>query len=316
MASRYIGPVNSMTYVRARCVHYVSPSRLSRFTTRAISLARNLEHLMYDIKTKFAATFLISCALLSGACDSDLAPEVVHNAAAVTQAEFSLGEAISEMELADEANVAVDELHISPIDGAVQLRMGELPDGTFGVTEGAGGRAIAPGVWEVETEEGVIQQVIMGVEGQEWLIEQLTAELDGLRGQRNEPGHEDALLEQIAAVEAAIASAKGSLYDLTQSGGVQAPSCNISLYTGPSGPVSGIPGAAAFAQSSCSGGCATITVRSQACCNGACTPISIATNTVCAPLWTAGVIRSGSGSGWAQVFVAPVVVTNQGFSCY
>jgi|JI10StandDraft_1071094.scaffolds.fasta_scaffold04989_9 hypothetical protein len=296
-------------------MQYVSPSRQSRFITRTLSIVRNPENIMYDINKKLA-TFLISCTLLGGACDSDLAPEVAHNAAAVTQVELSLGEAIREMDCASEANVAVDDLDISPIDEAVQLRMGELPDGTFGVTEGSGGRAIAPGVWEVETEDGLLQQVIIGAEGQQWLIGQMTAELDGLRGKVSEAGHEGGLSEQIAAVEEAIATAKSSLNDLTHSGGVQAPSCNIGLYAGPSGPVSGVAGAAALAQSSCSGGCATITVRSQACCSGACTPLSIATNTVCASTWTAGMIRVGNGPGWAQVSVAPVVVTNQGFSCY
>ena len=162
-------------------MQYVSPSRQSRFTTRTLLIVRNPENVMCDINKKFA-TFLISCTLLGGACDSDLAPEVAHNAAAVTQAELSLGEAVREMDGAGETNLAVDDLDITPIDEAVQLRMGELPDGTFGVTEGAGGRAIGPGVWEVETQDGLVQQVIMGAEGQQWLIGQMTAELDGLRG--------------------------------------------------------------------------------------------------------------------------------------
>ncbi|MBK8265178.1 MAG: hypothetical protein IPK80_28095 [Nannocystis sp.] len=96
---------------------------------------------------------------------------------------------------------------------------------------------------------------------------------------------------------------------------MQAPSCSIGFYAGPSGPAWGVAGATAFAQSSCSGGCAAITVRSQACCNGACTPLNIASNTVCSSLWTSGVIRQGSGAGWAQVSTNQVVITSQGFSC-
>ncbi len=61
-----------------------------------------------------------------------------------------------------------------------------------------------------------------------------------------------------------------------------------------------------MAQTTCYGGCPAITVRSQDCCNGACTPLSYITNT----------IRLGSGAGQAQVNVAPVTVTNLGFTCY
>lgn len=257
---------------------------------------------MYDIDTKLAALF-VTCTLLGSACDHEIVPELTDAA---------------EPGLSGQASVLLNGARLDPIEEAVELRMGPLPDGSYGVLGGADGRLVAPGVWEVEAKDGFVQQVVVGQEGQLWLLEQMTAELDALRDRLGaETGQEDALREQIAAVEEAIATTTSSLDELTTGpGGVQAPSCNISLYAGPSGPVSGIPGAAALAQSSCSGGCATITVRSQACCNGACTPLSIATNTVCASPWTAGVIRQGSGPGWAQVYVAPVLVTNQGFSCY
>lgn len=283
---------------------------------------------MYNI-SKSITTFLVSCALLGGACDSELAQEDTRSSASVHRANVSLAggfvadgpltrfDELGELDIAGEANVAVDDLRMSAIEEAVRVQVGQLPDGSFGVLDGARGQEIAPGVWEVETEEGLIQQVIMGAEGHQWLIEQMTAQLDDLYGQlHTETGHEAAIGEQIAAAEAAIVAAERSLTDLAQPGNVRGLSCSVGLYAGPSGPVFGVPGAAAFAQSSCSGGCATITVRSQACCNGACTPLSIATNTVCAPLWTSGVIRQGSGPGWAQVYVAPVTVTNQGFSCY
>jgi len=144
----------------------------------------------------------------------------------------------------------------------------------------------------------------------------MTAELDALHGDGGETEVEHALRGQIAAMEAEIAEAGLDRLGVPQPEGTLGLSCNVGLYAGPSGPVSGIPGAAALAQSSCTGGCASITVRSQACCNGACTPLSISTNNaVCSTPWTAGVIRQGSGSGWAQVYVAPVAVTNQGFTC-
>jgi hypothetical protein len=268
---------------------------------------------MYKFNNKLASIF-VSYALLGGACDTELAPEIAHNSA-VAEDERTRFDELGV--LPGEESVILDALQLSPVEEAVTVRMGQLPDGSFGVLEGAGGRAVAPGVWEIETEEGLVQQLIMGDEGQRWLIAELTEQLEDLRGRvDSEAGHEDALLEQIAAVEEAIATAKSSVTDLAQPGSVLAPSCSHGLYAGPSGPVWGVPGATAFVQSSCSGGCATVTVRSQACCNGACTPLSIASNTVCSSLSTTGVIRQGSGSGWAQASMNPVVVTNQGFTCY
>ena len=219
----------------------------------------------------------------------------------------------------EETNVSVDELHMSPIEEAVQLRMGQLADGTFGVIEEAGGRAVAPGVWEIETDDGLHHQVIQGVEGHRWLVEQTTAERDVLRGKLDTgAGDRDELLEQIASAEEVIANAQTAMKESTESFILPAVTCNVGMYTGPSGPVTSPPiaGAAAFAQISCSGGCVTFTVRSQACCNGWCTPLSYATSMVCSSLWTAGQIRQGSGAGWAQVNVAPVTQTNSGFYCY
>ena len=219
----------------------------------------------------------------------------------------------------EETNVSVDDLHMSPIEDAVQLRMGQLPDGTFGVTEGAGGRAVAPGVWEIETDDGLHHQIIQGEEGHRWLIEQTTAELDELRGKLDAgAGDQDELHAQIASAEETIASAQTALKESAQTFVLPAVTCNIGMYTGPSGPITNPPlaGAAAIAQISCNGGCITFTVRSQACCNGWCTPLNYATSQVCSGLWTAGSIRQGSGPGWAQVYVAPVTQTNASFSCY
>jgi len=269
---------------------------------------------MYKFSKIFAPLF-VSCAVFSGGCDTAIAPEVAHSAP-IADDGMRFDE-LGALGLPGQENVVIDDLQMSLAEEAVTVRMGQLEDGSFGVLEGAGGRAVAPGVWEVETADGLVQQIIIGDEGQQWLVAEMTEQLDELRGRLGrEAGDEEALLEQIAAMEEAIATAKGSVTDLAVPSGVLAPSCNISLYAGPSGPVWGVPGATAFAQSSCSGGCATITVRSQACCNGACTPLSIASNTVCSPLWTSGMLRQGSGSGWAQVSVNPVAVTNQGFACY
>lgn len=252
---------------------------------------------MYPI-TSNITTILLGCALLSGACDLEPAPGAERDAASVTHA----------------ADLTVNDLQMNPITAAVDVRIGQLADGSLGVLDDADGRPIAPGVWEVEADDGLVQQVIVGAAGHRWLLAEMLAELDSLSTEPDaDAGRVEALREQIAAAKQAIAA--HSQDTLTQPGGVQALSCNVGLYAGPSGPVTGIPGAAAFAQSSCSGGCATITVRSQACCSGTCTPLNIATNTVCSPLWTSGVIRQGSGPGWAQVYVAPVSVTNQGFLC-
>lgn len=270
---------------------------------------------MYKFSKNLAPLF-VSCALFGGGCDAPLAPEVAHSSPFADDGEMRFDE-LDAPGLPGEESVVIDDLQMSLVEEAVNVRIGRLADGSFGVLGDAGGRAIAPGVWEVETEEGLVQQIIMGDEGQQWLIAEMTEQIEELWSRLDrETGHEDAILEGIAAMEEAVAAAKSSVTDLALPGGVLAPSCSVSLYAGPSGPVWGVPGATAFAQSSCSGGCATITVRSQACCNGACTPLSIAANTVCSPLWTSGVIRQGSGSGWAQVSPGQVVVTNQGFACY
>ncbi len=260
---------------------------------------------MLDIHNKLI-TFLVSSTLLGVACDSEPAPGSEQDGG------WTRLHAVEAPSHPAQTDVVVDETDMDPIDAAVQLRIGTLPDGSLGLIEGARGRSIAPGVWEVEAEDGLRQQIALGDEGQRWLIAQMTAELDGLHG---DVDLDDALLGQIAAMEEGIAAAELDRLSAAPDG-VPGLSCNVGLYAGPSGPVSGIPGAAALAQSSCTGGCTSITVRSQACCNGACTPLSISTNNaVCASPWTAGVIRQGSGVGWAQVYVAPVAVTNQGFAC-
>lgn len=260
---------------------------------------------MLDIHNKLI-TFLVSSTLLGVACDAEPASGGEDDG-------WTRLHAVEAPSHPDQADVAVDETDMGPIDAAVQLRIGEFPDGSLGVLDGARGLSIAPGVWEVEAEDGLRQQIVVGEAGQRWLIAQMKAELDSLHGETNLG---DALRGQIAAMEEGVAAAGLDEFSAARPDGVPGLSCNVSLYAGPSGPVSGIPGAAALAQSSCAGGCTSITVRSQACCNGACTPLSISTNNaVCASPWTAGVIRQGSGVGWAQVYVAPVAVTNQGFAC-
>jgi hypothetical protein len=146
---------------------------------------------MNNIDKKFSS-ILVSFVLLGG-CDPELALEGV-------AAEAAVHHEIEDLARAGEASVRVDDLDVGPIAEAVSVRVGQLSDGSFGVLEGAEGRAIAPGVWEVEAEDGLVQQVVVGDEGHGWLIGQMTAQLDELRDRLDtEAGHEDTLLEQILA---------------------------------------------------------------------------------------------------------------------
>lgn len=257
---------------------------------------------MKTVKNIVMLSLIAITGALSSACDSDQAAQAEDQATPASA----------------QVDVAVDSLHIDPIAGAVQA--GQLRNGVFNASAESRGRDIAPGVSELETEDGV-QQVIVGEAGHEWLLAQSTARLDELHAELAAgTDDEDLLLGQIAAAEEELDAVNATLKhmkDLALPGdptlGV---SCNVGLYAGPSGPVYGAAGAAALAQTACYGGCTAITVRSQACCNGACTPLSYITNTnVCANPWTAGSIRLGIGAGQAQVYVAPVTVTNLGFTC-
>ena len=87
---------------------------------------------MYNI-SKNITTFLISCALLGGACDSELAQEDARSSAPVHRANLSLAggsvadspwtrfDELGELDIAGEANVAVDDLQISAIEEAVHV---------------------------------------------------------------------------------------------------------------------------------------------------------------------------------------------------
>lgn len=226
---------------------------------------------------------------------------------------------------ADEGTaIVVDELGAAPIDSAVQLQMGQRPDGSVGILGDSIGRPVAPGVWDVETEDGIVHRIFSGEDGHRWLIEQTEAQLNDLYDRLNAgTGDEDELTAQITAAEDTIAMATETVKNTAGPGFLPpAVTCNIALYTGPitgSGlpnPPFPPPGGAALAQIVCSGGCAAFTVQSQVCCSAGCTAVNTATNAaVCATPWTAGTILFGTGAGAAAVVVVGIVGKSSTFTC-
>ncbi|WP_437313521.1 hypothetical protein [Sorangium sp. So ce385] len=187
---------------------------------------------------------------------------------------------------------------------------------SFSLAQGAGWRSVAPGVWEVPSEAGSAERIVVGEDGHRWLLEKTEAELKelvaALDGEEARPG----LAEQIAAAEERREAAERSMFEAAGVSSAMALSCDIYRYTGASSLVTSPPtfGAAALAQIVCTGGCATFTVTSTACCSTGCSSAPAATRTVCSTPWTAGTIRQGSGIGSASVNVTPPNITQSSSS--
>jgi hypothetical protein len=218
-----------------------------------------------------------------------------------------------------EGTIVVDDMGGAwDLEGAVEMRVEREEGGELKLIGAPGWRKVAPGVWESPDANGT--RMVVGEEGHRWLADEARGELNRLEERAAAAGTFDAdLEEQIAAKQqeldaahAGMASALAPPANLV--------SCNYAFYTGPSGAITDppTPGAAAFAQVSCSGGCMNFTLTAQACCAGSCTPLVAQTKLVCATPWTWGVVRSGVyGSGYASVNVNPpnVTQTNASFYC-
>lgn len=180
-------------------------------------------------------------------------------------------------------------------------------------------RSPSPGVWEVPGGDGQPQHIVVGKAGHEWLVKQLTAEVEALEERASTLETADTreeLEQQIGALQQLIEDAQ---VQAIQQPPPSAVSCNIKMYIGPSGPITSpsIMGAASLGQIVCSGGCVSFTITAKACCSGYCGSAA-QSRTVCDGMqWTAGVIRQGSGPGSGMVNVNPPNVTgsNSGFSC-
>lgn len=215
-------------------------------------------------------------------------------------------------------SIVVDDMDQAwNLEGAVQMRVERAEGGELSLLDAPGWRKLAPGVWESPDQEGL--RMVVGEEGHRWLAESVNADLDALLAQAAVLGTSDKLLEeQIVAKQRELDAASAGLASaLTPT--ANALSCNFSLYTGPSSPVTSPPtaGAAALAKVTCSGGCLSFTITSQACCANTCTPSVAQTNLVCGTPWTAGVLRYGSGIGYASVNLNPpnISQTNSSFYC-
>ncbi|WP_437323222.1 hypothetical protein [Sorangium sp. So ce381] len=215
--------------------------------------------------------------------------------------------------------LVVDEESQSALPGAeLTIERGAGESG-FSLVKGAGWKSVAQGVWELPSEDGNAERIVVGEEGHRWLLERADAELDELYAERELGEARDDLLQRIAAAEEQRAAIERSIHASATMSAAAAVSCNIARYTGASSLVTSPPifGAAALAQIVCSGGCATFTVTSQACCSSGCSSAPAATRTVCATPWTAGTIRAGSGIGFASVNVTPpnITQTSSSFVC-
>jgi hypothetical protein len=216
-----------------------------------------------------------------------------------------------------ETTLVNDDSHAT-LKGAemrIERRAGES---AVSLVEGSDWHVVAPGVWEIPSADGTTQRVAAGEDGHRWLVEQADAELEGLYAQRDAGEVKPELDQKIATAETMRKSAEQSMNSAVAGPSPQAVSCNISLYTGPSSPVTSPPiaGAAALGQIVCGGGCMTFTVTSQACCNGYCSGLSAFSRTVCGTPWTAGTIVSGYGLGYASVNMNPPNITQSSSSFY
>jgi hypothetical protein len=243
----------------------------------------------------YAVSLLISAGLLAG-CASAPAPEASEDNA-----------------------VVVNELATAPLAGDSELRVERRAgESAFEMVNAPGWRTIQPGVWEHGEGESK-RQVIVGEAGHQWLAEQTTQQIDALQAKIKGGDPAESLSQQIEQLEQVNARAQTALAGERE---IKAPtpsaaSCDLSLYTGPSGPVFAVSGAAALAQAVCSGGCVAFTVTSQACCAGVCAPLTTQTNTVCSSPLLMGSLLQGSGFGSASVTITPPSISqsNASFLC-
>lgn len=218
-------------------------------------------------------------------------------------------------------DVVINEPATAPLAGAGEMRVERRAgESVFEMVDVPGWRAIQQGVWEYGEGESK-QHVVVGEAGHQWLAKQTTDQIDALQAQVEGSDSAESLLQQIEQLEQVndrVQTALAGEREREVAPPSFATSCNLSLYTGPSGAVTWPPlsGAAALAQVVCYGGCATFTVTSQACCSGACTPVAAQTNTVCSSPWLAGSIRAGYGSGAAAVNLNPPNITQSNGSFY
>lgn len=226
----------------------------------------------------------------------------------------SMGCAVSspapETDSASETILVDDESHaaLEGVEMRIERRAGEP---AFSLMEGSDWKTVAPGVWELPSKDGNAQRVAAGEAGHRFLVAQADAELDALYARRDAEAMTPEIAEKIANAEEMRATAQESMKRAAGDTQTLAASCNFSLYTGASSPVTSPPvaGAAALAQVVCSGGCVTFTVTSQACCGGFCSGSTAFTRTVCGTPWTAGTVVSGAGLGFATVNLNPPNIT-------
>lgn len=160
---------------------------------------------------------------------------------------------------------------------------------------GAGWKELAPGVWE-SGEEGDARRIVVGAEGHRWAIEQTEKELAGLYERDalqadGDPAALDVIKQKETQLKTLNDAAQAIVAPKVET--PQALSCNIGFYTGPSSPLTGYFGAAAYTEVSCSGGCQVFTIQAQACTNYGCYS-NFASNYVCSSLWGFGVAQSGT----------------------
>ncbi|ACY18692.1 hypothetical protein [Haliangium ochraceum] len=151
----------------------------------------------------------------------------------------------------------------------------------------------APGVWRQVAGSG---RLVMGAEGHRSSVMQLEDELAWLRAA-------GALSAELVSAQARLDAHRAALAKAEDEIGVEV-TCDIALYTGPSGPIFGFSGSAALTELACTGGTVTFTVESQACTNSSgCGPYNVQTAVPGSTpaLW--GSLRSGTGSS-CDAFVA------------
>jgi hypothetical protein len=182
----------------------------------------------------------------------------------------------------EDNTMAIDELGASSFQSESAIRMDRTSEGTSMSFVGGNWTQAEPGIFQSGE-----QRLVVGLEGHRAAIAQGEKNLQALQ----QSGASESMLQQSESSLNLLKNAAANLKDSDPS--TQA-TCNIGFILGPSSPFTGIVGAIAATQISCSIGVQTFTVQTQACTNFGCSAVFTGTNTVGTVPWTFGVVRTGT----------------------
>jgi len=202
-----------------------------------------------------------------------------------------------------------------PVQG--EVRFAQTSEGNI-LSFGSTWTQTAPGIWENSAQAGS-GSLIVGAEGHRTAIAQVEKDLSALHHQAAlQAGGELAIANAIQQKEAHLNTLKSAAEAMAvKGGGTTQATCSAGPVIGPSSPFTGVSGAIAAWQISCTGGCVGISVSAQATSNLGSFQ-NIVSSTVCAVPMLLGVAVSGTpGFGcFGTATLSPFGVTASGsFTC-